>query len=145
MSKTSEKPILPPNFLDYSETRKNGFLRVMDLKESGKRVAGIFCTFTPLEILDAAGFTAVSLCGMSDETIKDAEKLQTNVLILIFQILLSARLLAMARRKCMRKWVSTKKFIYFICHKGMLHMLLKCGIRSLCASKNILKASLVLR
>ena len=70
----SEKIALPPSFLDYSETRKNGFLRVMNLKENGGKVAGIFCTFTPLEILDAAGFTAVSLCGMSDETINDAEK-----------------------------------------------------------------------
>lgn len=28
-------------------------------------MAGTFCTFTPLEILDAAGMLAVSLCGMS--------------------------------------------------------------------------------
>ena len=43
------------------------------LKEQGKKVAGVFCTFTPHEILEAAGFTSVSLCGMSPETIPDAE------------------------------------------------------------------------
>ena len=36
-------------------------------------MAGTFCTFTPLEILDAAGMLAVSLCGMSAETIPAAE------------------------------------------------------------------------
>ena len=33
----------------------------------------MFCTFTPYEILDAAGFLPVSLCGMSDEVIPAAE------------------------------------------------------------------------
>ena len=64
---------LPQQFETFSEARRNGFLRVKTLKESGGKVAGIFCTFTPVEILDAAGFTAVSLCGMSDETIPTAE------------------------------------------------------------------------
>ena len=43
------------------------------VKENGGKVAGIFCTFTPTEILDAAGFISVSLCGMSDETVPAAE------------------------------------------------------------------------
>lgn len=64
---------LPQQFENFSEARRNGFLRVKNLKESGGKIAGIFCTFTPVEILDAAGFTAVSLCGMSDETIPAAE------------------------------------------------------------------------
>lgn len=64
---------LPQKFEEFSEARKNGFLKVKELKEQGKKVVGIFCTFTPLEILDAAGFVSVSLCGMSAETIKDAE------------------------------------------------------------------------
>lgn len=64
---------LPAKFQEFGEARKAGFLRVKRLKEQGGRVAGTFCTFTPLEILDAAGFTAVSLCGMSQETIGAAE------------------------------------------------------------------------
>lgn len=64
---------LPQKFEEFSEARKNGFLKVKALKEQGKKVAGVFCTFTPQEILDAAGFVSVSLCGMSAETIKDAE------------------------------------------------------------------------
>ena len=64
---------LPPRFAEYNEARQKGFLTVKKVKEDGGRVAGIFCTFTPLEILDAAGFLSVSLCGMSGETIPAAE------------------------------------------------------------------------
>ena len=64
---------LPEKFAEFGEARQNGFLKVKKVKEAGGRVAGIFCTFTPLEILDAAGFLSVSLCGMSDETIPAAE------------------------------------------------------------------------
>ena len=64
---------LPEKFEQFGQARREGFLRVKELKEQGGRVAGTFCTFTPLEILDAAGFTPVSLCGMSQETIPVAE------------------------------------------------------------------------
>ena len=64
---------LPAAFEEYSDARKAGFLKVKAAKESGKQVAGCFCAFTPLEILDAAGLLTVSLCGMSSETIPAAE------------------------------------------------------------------------
>ncbi len=64
---------LPKHFSEFGEARQEGFLRVKQVKEEGGKVAGIFCTFTPLEILDAAGFTSVGLCGMSNETIPVAE------------------------------------------------------------------------
>ena len=64
---------LPEKFEEFADARKAGFLRVKDLKDQGKRVAGVFCTFTPTEILEAAGFVHVSLCGMSAETIPAAE------------------------------------------------------------------------
>ena len=64
---------LPAAFEEYSDARKAGFLKVKAAKESGKKVAGCFCAFTPLEILDAADMLTVSLCGMSPETIPAAE------------------------------------------------------------------------
>lgn len=64
---------LPKQFEEFSEARKAGFLRVKEIKENGGLVAGVFCTFTPQEILDAAGMIPVSLCGMSNETVPDAE------------------------------------------------------------------------
>ncbi|MBQ3277419.1 MAG: 2-hydroxyacyl-CoA dehydratase [Oscillospiraceae bacterium] len=65
---------LPKAFEEFGEARRSGFLKVKAVKDAGGLVAGTFCTFTPLEILDAAGFLPVSLCGMSDETIPAAER-----------------------------------------------------------------------
>ncbi len=64
---------LPEKFEEFSEARRNGFMKAKELKESGGRLAGVFCTYTPLEIFDAANVIPVSLCGMSDETIPAAE------------------------------------------------------------------------
>lgn len=64
---------LPSVFEEFDEARRNGFLRIMQIKENGGKVAGTFCTYTPVEILDAAGIIPVSLCGMSAETIPAAE------------------------------------------------------------------------
>jgi len=64
---------LPSAFEEFDEARRNGFLRIKRIKENGGKVAGTFCTYTPVEILDAAGITPVSLCGMSAETIPAAE------------------------------------------------------------------------
>ena len=35
---------LPQKFEEFTEARKNGFLKVKALKEQGKKVAGVFCT-----------------------------------------------------------------------------------------------------
>ena len=64
---------LPAAFEEFADARKAGFLKVKAAKEQDKKVAGCFCAFTPLEILDAAGLLTVSLCGMSPETIPAAE------------------------------------------------------------------------
>ena len=45
---------LPEKFEEFSEARRNGFMKAKELKESGGRLAGVFCTYTPLEIFDAA-------------------------------------------------------------------------------------------
>lgn len=65
---------LPENFESYEEARREGFLKVRELKERGTPVVGIFCTYTPIELIHAAGAAAVSLCGTSDVPIPHAEK-----------------------------------------------------------------------
>lgn len=65
---------LPENFESYEEARREGFLKVKELKEHGTPVVGIFCTYTPIELIHAAGAAAVSLCGTSDVPIPHAEK-----------------------------------------------------------------------
>lgn len=64
---------MPEHFEEYAEARRNGFIKVKNIKENGGMIAGIFCTFTPLEIIEAAGMHPVSLCGSSEEPIIDAE------------------------------------------------------------------------
>ena len=71
--KPMERFDLPAAFEAFADARKASFLKGKAAKEQGKRVAGCFCAFTPLEILDAAGLLTVSLCGMSPETIPAAE------------------------------------------------------------------------
>lgn len=65
---------LPENYEAFSDARKNGFIEIKNLKETGKKVVGVYCAFTPQEIISAAGLIPVSLCGMSEETIPDAEQ-----------------------------------------------------------------------
>jgi len=65
---------LPEKFQTYSEARQQGFMRMKALKEQGRKVVGIFCTYTPVEMVLAAGAVPVSLCGGSDKPIPYAEK-----------------------------------------------------------------------
>lgn len=61
-------------FEEFAEARRNGFLIVKDVKESGNNIVGTFCTYTPKELIYAAGAYPVSLCSISESTIPEAEK-----------------------------------------------------------------------
>ena len=54
--------------------RNKGFIRAKEFKDNGGKLAGCLCSYTPQEVLDAAGIATVGLCGTSNETIPDAEK-----------------------------------------------------------------------
>lgn len=45
-----------------------------DYVQNGGHLVGMFCSYTPLELFDAAGVAVVGLCGTSNEPIEDAEK-----------------------------------------------------------------------
>lgn len=64
---------LPDIFEEFSEQRKNAFLDAHEMKKQGVPFVGTFCTYTPNEIIRAAGAVPVGLCSFSDETIPDAE------------------------------------------------------------------------
>ena len=66
MSENIEQP-LPRTFEEFNEQRKAAFIRVKDYKQAGNRLVGFLCSYTPLEIIDAAGAASVALCGTSDE------------------------------------------------------------------------------
>ena len=65
---------LPEIFETFADARKKGFLTMKAEKDKGRNVVGIFCTYTPREIIYAADALSVSLCSTSDETIPEAEK-----------------------------------------------------------------------
>ena len=65
---------LPDVFEEFGEQRRNAFTSVFEIKENDIPIVGTFCTYTPVEIIMAAGAIPVSLCSASDETIPDAEQ-----------------------------------------------------------------------
>lgn len=65
---------LPKSFDEFVDARKASFLKVKEYVENGGHLVGMFCSYTPLEIFDAAGGSVVGLCGTSNEPIADAEK-----------------------------------------------------------------------
>lgn len=59
-------------------------LKAREIKERGGIIAGTFCSFVPVEILDAAKIHIVNLCGTSNETIiNSAADLPKNLCPLI--------------------------------------------------------------
>ena len=65
---------LPEIFEEFSEQRRNSFLHAYETKQKNIPFVGTFCTYTPTEIIMAAGAIPVGLCSFSDETISDAEQ-----------------------------------------------------------------------
>lgn len=59
--------------VDNLKTIENGTIKIKNIKKNGGKIAGTFCSFTPVEILDAAGLHSVNLCGTSDKTIINSE------------------------------------------------------------------------
>ena len=75
---------LPEHFEEFADARRKGFLAVKELRESGQKICGTFCQYTPTEILRAAGLYEVGLCGKSAAPIKTAEtRLPANLCPLI--------------------------------------------------------------
>lgn len=64
---------LPANFEEFSENKKQSFIDIKNLKDSGHSIVGIFCAYTPVEVMDAVGAISVSLCGTDEAPIPSAE------------------------------------------------------------------------
>jgi benzoyl-CoA reductase/2-hydroxyglutaryl-CoA dehydratase subunit BcrC/BadD/HgdB len=65
---------LPEQINEFGEKRRKGFVTIKNLKDEGKKIVGVFCAFTPKEIIAAAGAIPIGICGTSEEPIPDAEK-----------------------------------------------------------------------
>ena len=64
---------LPSIYETFDEARRASFINAMNYKQDGGKLCGYLCSYSPLELVDAAGAGAVGLCGMNNETIPDAE------------------------------------------------------------------------
>jgi len=60
------------SYMDKIE--QEAFTRTMDKREQGIKVVGVYCAFTPKELIVAAGGIPVGLCGSSSEVIPIAEQ-----------------------------------------------------------------------
>ena len=74
-----------PNALSFFEKRGERFLLEIDnLRQVGVKVAGVYCTFAPPELIRAAGAAPVGLCGKRQDPIPAAEaELPANLCPLI--------------------------------------------------------------
>jgi benzoyl-CoA reductase/2-hydroxyglutaryl-CoA dehydratase subunit BcrC/BadD/HgdB len=58
----------------FTKLREQGMMKIKESKEYGQKVVGMYCTYSPQELILAAGAYPVSLCGTKEEPISAAEK-----------------------------------------------------------------------
>ena len=61
-------------FKMMSDAIPEGAIRIKEAHESGVKVVGCYCAFTPYEVIRAAGGIPVSLCSTSEKPIAPAEE-----------------------------------------------------------------------
>ena len=57
---------------DFIELKKRNSLALLDLKAKGKSIVGTFCTYSPKELIFAAGAVPISLCAYDESPINAA-------------------------------------------------------------------------
>lgn len=65
---------LPKLFDEFVDARKNGFLAAKEFKENGGKLAGVSAPIRPRSCWTLEILRPIGLCGTSNETIPDAEK-----------------------------------------------------------------------
>jgi benzoyl-CoA reductase/2-hydroxyglutaryl-CoA dehydratase subunit BcrC/BadD/HgdB len=67
-------------FAEIATLRERNILALKQAKESGRKVVGTYCLYSPSELIVAAGAIPVSLCGTSQNPIPAAEKVLPRAL-----------------------------------------------------------------
>lgn len=68
---TTPKPHCFPRFENWAE---KSLLDLDTARREGAKIAGVFCTYAPLELVRAAGAVPISLCGKKQKPISAAER-----------------------------------------------------------------------
>ncbi len=61
------------DFSAFAAARQTGWETAARQKQAGRPLAGYFCSYTPVELLEAAGVCPISLTSVTEEHINDAE------------------------------------------------------------------------
>ena len=69
-----EHPVRPNIMIEIERASERSLLGLAEHKESGGKVAGVYCLFAPTELVRAAGAIPVSLCGKKEAPIAAAER-----------------------------------------------------------------------
>lgn len=59
---------------EFEDLRAQSITAILAAKEKGQKVAGMYCLYSPTEVVLAAGAFPISLCGTKQEPIAAAEK-----------------------------------------------------------------------
>ena len=70
----NESMSLSEIFSTYDGAKKNLAQNVEAVKNSGQKIAAIFCTYTPREVIHAANAYSVSVCATGDNAVVEGEK-----------------------------------------------------------------------
>ena len=70
----NESMSLSEIFATYDGAKKNLAQNVEAVKNSGQKIAAIFCTYTPREVIHAANAYSVSVCATGDNAVIEGEK-----------------------------------------------------------------------
>lgn len=62
------------NLESFTSIRENNIMKLKEFKQNGGKVVGRYCTYTPNELILAAGAVPVGLCGTSEKPIPAAEE-----------------------------------------------------------------------
>ena len=66
---------MEPNILsEFKDLRAKSIISILAAKENGRKVAGMYCLYSPTEIVMAAGAIPIPLCGTRQDPIAVAEK-----------------------------------------------------------------------
>ncbi|HWQ40580.1 MAG TPA: double-cubane-cluster-containing anaerobic reductase [Desulfosporosinus sp.] len=66
---------MQPNILsEFEDLRTKSIISILAAKEQGRKVAGMYCLYSPTELVMAAGAIPIPLCGTRQDPIAAAEK-----------------------------------------------------------------------
>lgn len=62
----------PATIAKFEKAREEKLLRVKDAKDAGRKVVGLYCTYSPRELVMATGAIPVALCGYKQDPLPAA-------------------------------------------------------------------------